>query len=67
MPWHFGTRCIRSFGITVPLIQKMLETCTQLSQSQAIASVIGVSSEGEVSEGLRVILFRMLLFFRCDA
>jgi hypothetical protein len=48
-------------GITVPLIEKMLETCTQLSRSHAIVSVIGVSSEAD--DGLRVILFRMLLFF----
>jgi len=50
-------------GITVELIYQLWETCVQMSEAQALASCLDVSLAADERDALRVVLFRIQLFF----
>jgi len=50
-------------GLTMPLIETILDVCARLSSSAAIAAAIGVQLSGEESYALQALLFEMILLF----
>ena len=50
-------------GLTIALIFSIWDVCVRLSRSEKIASLIGVQIAADGSDALRVVLFRIVLFF----
>lgn len=50
-------------GVTIALIYQLWDTYVQMSESQGLASRIGVNLHCEELEALRVVIFRIQLFF----